>query len=112
MDAKETKNVNVSGRIPQIPSKLRLEGKFTDPAGKLIEEKRENTAGWLAIGSLVIFAITILAPLVALILAEGNISSIEGLLEFIKVILPAETALLGMSFGFYFSQSRLKSKSD
>lgn len=93
-------------------SMLQVKGKSTDPQTKTIEERRERTAGWLAIGSLVIFALTILAPLVALILAEGNISSIEGLLEFIKVILPAETALLGMSFGFYFSQSRLKGKSD
>ncbi len=88
---------------------VEVKGRTLAPT-KPIEEQREKIAGILSIVTIVIFGVTILAPLVALILAGGNISKINGLLEFIKVILPAEAALLGVSFGFYFSQTRLKSK--
>jgi hypothetical protein len=88
----------------------KITGKSVVPSTKPIEVKRENTAMWLSIATVTIFGLTILATLGALLWVHP--SRLPGLLEFIKVILPAETALLGMSFGFYFSQSRLKGKSD
>lgn len=73
-----------------------------------IEVQREKTAKWLSYIVIGVFAVTIIATIVALIWV--HYSRLTNLLEFIKVILPAETALLGTIFGFYFSQSRLQGK--
>lgn len=63
---------------------------------------------WLSIATVTVFCLTILGTLAALLWVHP--SRLPGLLEFVKVLLPAETALLGTCFGFYFSQSRLKGK--
>jgi hypothetical protein len=68
------------------------------------EERRETAATWLAYGLLGIFVLTILLPLVYwLVYAEPS----AAMLTYVKDSLTVETTLLGVTFGFYFSQRRL-----
>ncbi len=87
---------------------VEVKGRTIAPPIKTIEEQRESTAKWLAYVIAGVFALTTLVTIAALIWLDP--SKTPTLLEFVKVILPALTALLGTAFGFYFSQSRLKNR--
>jgi len=69
-----------------------------------LESRREQAATWLAYGLLIVFALTILLPLGYWIVKgkpEGEV------LTYVKDVATNQIALLGVAFGFYFSQRRL-----
>jgi hypothetical protein len=71
---------------------------FTKP-----ELKRENTASALAIIIVLTFSILVISSLYLLFFKEGS----EKIIDYISIVLPPVTTLIGMVFGFYFSEKRL-----
>jgi membrane glycosyltransferase len=69
-----------------------------------LDEKRENIASLLAITIVVLFAVMILSFLYLIFIGKFSTEMIE----YINIVLPSITTLIGMVFGFYFSQSRIK----
>lgn len=104
MSGKEAKT-SKGPPVVEVPSPSRI-GKQEIYTRKVVERRREKTAMWLSVVTVGVFAFTILAALGALLWVEE--SRLSELIEFVKILLPAETALLGTAFGFYFSQTRLK----
>lgn len=77
----------------------RAEGLITD-----INIRREGTATFLAYTVSIVFCIIITLPLLFIFFFRDLD---PGISEFIKSVLPSITTLLGVAFGFYFSEKRL-----
>lgn len=69
-----------------------------------VEEIRENIASILAMIIVLLFAGMILSSLY--LLSIGKYST--KVIEYTSIVLPSITTLMGVVFGFYFSQSRIK----
>jgi hypothetical protein len=69
-----------------------------------LEEKRENTASLLAKIIVVLFAVMVLSSL-CLLLSDKYSTKVA---DYIEMVLPSISTLIGVVFGFYFSQSRIK----
>lgn len=84
--------------------KIKLEEMASDSGIKFrLEEIRENIASWLALIIVFLFAIIVLS---CLYLLSTDKFSTE-ITEYVNIVLPSITTLIGVIFGFYFSQSRL-----
>jgi len=66
---------------------------------------REGTATFLAYTVSIVFCVIIALPLLFIFLFRVLD---PGMSEFIKSVLPSITTLLGVAFGFYFSEKRLE----
>lgn len=88
------------------PTELRVEDLQQPPSVSEtpLEVRRETTAARLAYGLLGVFALTVLLPL--LYWLWQGVPSAE-VLTYVKDVTTTEIALLGVTFGFYFSQRRL-----
>lgn len=83
-------------------------GALTEPpktSESPLETWREKTASRLAYGLLGVFAITVFVPVLQWV-AFHTTPSAE-LLDYVKHVASIVTPLLGVAFGFYFSQRRL-----
>lgn len=69
--------------------------------------KRENTASIVAIIIVLTFSILVIASLYLLFFKEGS----EKIIDYVSIVLPPITTLIGMVFGFYFSETRLNKPS-
>ena len=88
-----------------MKKKLEKTYPFRDTGLKVdLDEKRENIASLLAITIVVLFAVMILSFLYLIFIGKFSTEMIE----YINIVLPSITTLIGMVFGFYFSQSRIK----
>lgn len=70
-----------------------------------LEPQRERTATFLAYTVSIAFCGVIALPLLFVFLFNKTIATETS--DFIKSILPAVSAILGLVFGFYFSEKRL-----
>ncbi len=85
-------------------AKIRLEEMANDVGIKFrLEEIRENIASWLALIIVCLFAIMVLSCLYLMSIDKYSAE----MTEYINIVLPSITTLIGVVFGFYFSQSRL-----
>lgn len=73
-----------------------------------ILKTREDVAKWLAKAVTYVFAVLIIATLAAFFVAlfDSDRSVPDGLVAFVRDTLPVLTTLLGLAFGFYFSEKR------
>lgn len=69
--------------------------------------KREDTATILAIILISTFSILVISSLY-LLFTNFNKELSEKIIEYINIVLPPVATLIGMVFGFYFSEKRLK----
>jgi len=84
--------------------KIKLEEMANDIGIKFrLEEIRENIASWLALIIVFLFGIIVLSCLYLLSIDKYSAE----MTEYISIVLPSITTLIGVIFGFYFSQSRL-----
>lgn len=84
--------------------KIKLEEMASDIGIKFrLEEIRENIASWLALIIVSLFAIIVLSCLYLLSIDKFSTE----ITEYINIVLPSITTLIGVIFGFYFSQGRL-----
>jgi uncharacterized membrane-anchored protein len=67
-----------------------------------LPEKQENTRGWLAKGTFVLFAIVILGIIASAIFTNLT----PDRLNFLLSVLSAITGTLGFVMGFYFGQNQ------
>jgi hypothetical protein len=82
--------------IKQTEMKVTLEEK--------INIKREDTASLLAKIIVILFAVMVLSSLYLLFCDKYSAK----IINYINIVLPSITTLIGVVFGFYFSQSRIK----
>lgn len=91
----DLKDHEISDELSQRIKKLRTD----------IDTQREGTAAFLAYAVSVAFCVIIAFPLLFIFLFRFLD---PGISEFIKSVLPSITTLLGVAFGFYFSEKRLE----
>ena len=88
-----------------IEKKLEKTYPYRDTGLKVdLDEKRENIASWLAIIIVVLFAVMVLSTLYLILIGKFSTE----ITEYINIVLHSITTLIGVVFGFYFSQSRIK----
>lgn len=84
-------------------SKIELQGdKSPRASSSSLPEKQENTRGWLAKGTFLLFAAVIIGILLSAVFA--NLTSER--LTFLLSVLSAITGTLGFVMGFYFGQNQ------
>ncbi|SRR5579885_2755033 len=92
---KEGELVEVEHFGPTSPVTQELEKVQTHPL-------RLVTATWLAGGLLLIFALTVLPPVIA-----GLFTTLDSeYVDFVKWLVAVEVASLGAAFGFFFAEER------
>lgn len=70
-----------------------------------LDTQREGTATFLAYTAAIVFGIIVILPILFFFLYRVLD---PGISDFIRSIVPSLTTLLGLVFGFYFSEKRLR----